>query len=63
MTDFDVPCTITIEYGSYKWKAKVQADNETFLVTEYQGGQQVNTYAIHETKLDEEIGKVLEGSV
>jgi hypothetical protein len=56
-------CTVTIEYGSYKWQAVVQADNETFLVTEYSGGRVANTYAIHEDKLDEQIGHVLEGSV
>lgn len=61
----DEPCTVTIEYGSYKWVAVVQADNETFLVKEYSGPntQPFNTYAIHEDKLDEQISKVLEGSM
>lgn len=57
------PCTITIEYGTYKWVAVEQSDRETFLVTEYSGDQRVNQYAINENKLDDEISKVLEGSV
>jgi hypothetical protein len=59
------PCTITIEYGSYKWVAREQNDKRSFLVHEYQGGQEkpINTYAVHEDALEGEISGVLEGSV
>jgi hypothetical protein len=58
------PCTITIEYGWYKWMAVLQENTGVFLCREYQGNQLFNSYTVRDDhELDEQIDTVLEGSV
>jgi len=54
---------ITIEYPGFRWIATEKNDGETFLCKEWQNSELTATYNLHEDKLEEMIGKHLEGSV